>query len=86
VDDFKTSHQDPKVVDKVIEHIAGEFWKEVLLTVNRGTSHEYLGMNLRFNICGKVCTGMSKYIEEMIAEWPGNMDGQARISCVSAFA
>jgi Reverse transcriptase (RNA-dependent DNA polymerase) len=78
VDDLKISHQDPKVVDKVIELIAGEFGKEAPLTVNRGTSHEYLGMNLCFDIPGKVCISMFKYIEEMMAELPDDMDGQAR--------
>jgi hypothetical protein len=66
------------VVDKVIELIAGEFGKEAPLNVNRGTSHEYLGIHLRFDIPGKVCISMSKYIEEMMAELPDDMDGQAR--------
>jgi Reverse transcriptase (RNA-dependent DNA polymerase) len=77
VDDLKISHQDPKVVDKVIELIAGEFGKEAPLTVNRGTSHEYLGINLCFDIPGKVCINMSKYIKAMMAELSGDMDGQA---------
>jgi hypothetical protein len=78
VDDLKISHQDPKVVDKVIELIAGKFGKEAPLTVNRGTSHEHLGMNLCFDIPGKVCISMSKYIKEMMAELPDDMDVQAR--------
>jgi len=78
VDDLKISHKEPKVVDYVINLIAKEFGKEAPLTVNRGKTHEYLGMTLDFVSPGKVRIIMSRYIEDMLAELPDDMDGEVR--------
>ena len=43
VDDNKISHKDPNVVTKILDMIEEKFGK---LTVTRGKTHDYLGMNI----------------------------------------
>jgi Reverse transcriptase (RNA-dependent DNA polymerase) len=54
VDNLKISHIDPNVVISVINQLLDEFCKEALLTVNRGKTHEYLGMTLDYMLPRKV--------------------------------
>ena len=46
VDDNKVSHEDPNVVDEVIELMKTHFGD---LTVTRGNGHRFLGMNIKIN-------------------------------------
>ena len=77
VDDLKISHVDPEVVTEVIGWLEGEFGAEAPLTVTRGKVHEYLGMTLDFTERGKVKFTMIDYIENMLADLPSDMDGEA---------
>jgi hypothetical protein len=58
VDDLKISHVDPDVVTSVIGKLTEAFGKEAPLTVDRGRSHENLGMNLDLNEEDKVIIRM----------------------------
>jgi hypothetical protein len=77
VDNLKISHVDPTVVTDIIEQLQVEFGKEAPLTVMRGKTHNYLGMTLDYSINGKVQIKMIDYIENMLAELPGDMDGES---------
>jgi Reverse transcriptase (RNA-dependent DNA polymerase) len=77
VDDLKISHEDPDVVSGVIRQLEGEFGKEAPLTITRGRVHTYLGMELDFSVDGKVKVGMVPYVENLLAELDGDMDGKA---------
>jgi Reverse transcriptase (RNA-dependent DNA polymerase)/Zinc knuckle len=77
VDDLKISHVDPAVVSKIIAQLSGEFGKEAPLTVNRGKVHTYLGMELDFSVAGKIKVGMVPYVENLLAELEGDMDGKS---------
>ena len=46
VDDNKVSHEDPSVVDEVIELMKKHFGD---LTITRGHEHHFLGMNIKIN-------------------------------------
>lgn len=63
VDDTKISHQDPKVVDRVIEVIEKRFGK---MTVKRGASHTFVGMDFTFREDGKVEILMKEYLQECL--------------------
>ena len=77
VDDLKISHINADVVTSVIDQISEVFGKEVPLTVNRGPTHEYLGMSIDFSEKHKVIINMEKYIYDMINELPIDMIGHA---------
>ena len=67
VDDNKISHEDPKVVDEVINMIKNEFHD---VTVKRGNKHAFIGMDVKMNEDGTVTLSMKDYIEESIkAMW-----------------
>ena len=77
VDDLKISHVDPDVVSAVISQLEAEFGKEAPLTVNRGTTHDYLGMTIDYSLPGKVQITMLDYIDNMLAELPDDMAGES---------
>jgi hypothetical protein len=77
VDDLKISHVDPDVVTSVIGKLSEAFGKEAPLSVNRGRSHEYLGMNLDFSQENKVIIRMQEYIQELLSKVPEDMGGVA---------
>jgi hypothetical protein len=77
VDDLKKSHVDAKVNTSVIKLIDDEFGKEAPITITRGSVHDYLGMTLDYSDPGKVKIKMIHYIEEMLADLPKDMDGEA---------
>jgi Reverse transcriptase (RNA-dependent DNA polymerase) len=65
VDANKISHVDPKVVTNVIEKIEQKFGK---MTVTRGNSHTFLGMNFTINDNKTVTISMKTYLQEAITE------------------
>ena len=66
VDDNKVSHCDPEVVSDIISKIEGFFGK---MTVTRGDTHDFLGMNIVFNKeRGTAKITMSSYLHEAIRE------------------
>ena len=64
VDDTKISHEDPKVVDKVIQQIEAKFGK---MTVTRGKRHTFVGMDIEFQADGTVALSMEEYIKECVS-------------------
>jgi hypothetical protein len=61
----------------VIQRLDEEFGKEAPLTKTRGKVHQYLGMTIDYSTSGKVKILMVDYIEDMLAELPTAMDGEA---------
>ena len=77
VDDLKISHVDPIEVTKIITLLSDTFGKEAPLTVNRGLTHDYLGMTIDYSDKGKVKIDMKDYIENILKEMPDDMAGVA---------
>jgi Reverse transcriptase (RNA-dependent DNA polymerase) len=75
VDDLKISHVDPNVVTRVIEMIESRFGK---MTVTRGDSHVYVGMNIHFPGNGEVKVTMNEYIKECVEDFPEDCTGTVR--------
>ena len=69
-DDTKISHVDPKVVDDVIKTIEKRFDK---MTVKRGRTHNFVGMNLTFKDNGTVEILMQEYIRECMESFDEEM-------------
>ena len=72
VDDCKISHSSSKVVDDFIAWLKQEYESifedgSGQMTVSRGKTHKYLGMNLDYSTTGEVKITMFDYIEEIIA-------------------
>ena len=63
VDDTKISHLDHKVVSGVIRSLEGVFGK---MTVDRGKSHKFVGMNFELLENGRLKILMKDYLEECI--------------------
>jgi hypothetical protein len=77
VDDLKMSHLDPAVVESLPDLLNGVCGKSNPLVTTRGKTHDHLGMTLDFAEDGKAKIGMKDHIEEMLAEAPDDMDGEA---------
>jgi hypothetical protein len=75
VDDLKISHVDHTEVTKIIELLSAEFGKEAPLTINRGKTHEYLGMSLDFSEKGIARVSMAQYVKNILMEMPDDMKG-----------
>ena len=75
VDDNKISHTSSTVVDKVIEEIEKKFGK---MTVKRGKTHIFVGMNIEFLDDKKVAIGMKVYVEEAIDTFGEEVTGVAK--------
>jgi len=76
VDDLKTSHMDPEVVN-VLEQINSVFGQDTPITVRRGKVHEHLGMTLDCRTEGKVKIFMKECMSEMLEAIPKDMGGDA---------
>lgn len=63
VDDTKISHEDPKVVDWVIQKIEEKFGK---MSVTRGKKHTFVGVDIEFHDNGTVSLSMLDYVKECI--------------------
>jgi hypothetical protein len=77
VDDLKMSHVSSAVLDHIIDKLNQKYGKEAPLTVNRGKTHEYLGMTIDFSVSGKVKFKMNDYVENLLDEAPDDMSGTA---------
>jgi hypothetical protein len=77
VDGLKISHVDPAVVESLLGLLNGVYGKLSPLVTTRGKIHDYPGMTLDYTEDGKVKIVMKDYIEEMLAEIPDDMDGEA---------
>jgi len=71
VDDCKISHLDPTVVDDVILTLEKRFGK---MTVKRGKTHTFVGMDFEFTKDGKVKIFMKEYIHECIEAFEETKD------------
>ena len=67
VDDNKVSHEDPKVVSRVIQTMKEHFGD---LKVVRGTKHTFLGMNIEILKDKKVQIDMREQLQEVIDMFP----------------
>ena len=66
VDDTKISHVDPEVVTMIINKLEAAFGK---MTVTRGSSHVFLGMNIDYNKSERTAKiTMKDYLREAIIE------------------
>jgi hypothetical protein len=66
VDDTKISHVDPEVVTMIINKLEAAFGK---MTVTRGSSHVFLGMNIDYNKSERTAKiTMKDYLKEAIIE------------------
>ena len=65
------SHEDPKVVDGMIDWLRTNFESifedgSGKMTVSRGKKHTYLGMQLHYSVEGQVTVSMFDYIKEIV--------------------
>jgi len=68
VDDLKILHIDPEVVTDMLDKRNATHGKEAPITVQRGKTHEYLGMTIDYSVAGKVKMLMKDYIEDMLKD------------------
>ena len=73
VDDSKISHQSQEVAENMLKMLEGRYGNEAPLSVTRGKSHKYLGMDIDFGEPGKVRFSMVDYIQELLAEAPSDL-------------
>ena len=85
VDDLKASHKNPKVIDDFIQFIDFKYGDKDIgeVKATRGKKHDYLGMTLDYSTNGKVKVDMTKYIKEMVKEFPIKLDKSDTVSTPS---
>jgi hypothetical protein len=74
VDDLKISHKDPAVVSEIIAYLESIFGE---MTVMRGKSHTYVGMDIFFPGDGSVKINMKTYLNDAINAFPDELTGKA---------
>jgi hypothetical protein len=77
VDDLKILHVDPAVVESLPDLHNDVCGKLSPLVTTGGKTHDHLGMILDHTEDGKAKLAMKDHIEEMLAETPDDMDGEA---------
>jgi hypothetical protein len=83
VDDLKISHVDAKVVTTILNLLDAKYGQEIVggkraaLTINRGNTHDYLGMTLDYSKHGHIKLDMVAYVDKILEEMPKEMDGTA---------
>ena len=75
VDDLKVSHNDYHEVTKFLMYSGDLYGNRI--TVNRGTVHDYLGMDLDFSNKGKLYVSMIKYLRKIFTTFPGKITSTA---------
>jgi hypothetical protein len=71
------------VVTTILNLLHGKYGQEIVggeqaaLTINRGKTHDYLGMTLDYSEPGCVKINMTDYVEKVLEEAPTHMDGTA---------
>jgi hypothetical protein len=83
IDDLKISHEDPRVVTTILNLLDGKYGQEIVggeraaLTINRGKTHDYLGMTLDYSEPGCLQINMTDYVDKVLEEAPTYMDNTA---------
>jgi hypothetical protein len=77
VGNLKMSHVDPAVVESPPDLLNGVCRKLSPFVTTRGKTHDCLGMTLDFTKDGEAKIAMKDCIEEILAETPDDMDGEA---------
>ncbi|KOR29256.1 hypothetical protein TI04_09085, partial [Achromatium sp. WMS2] len=72
VDNVKVSHMLEQVVTSFVEWLDEKYGDIGKVKVTRGNFHEYLGMTLDYLIPGQVSIDMSKYVQQMLNNFPQN--------------
>ena len=70
VDDLMSSHLEPKVNDEFLKWLNGKYGSLKEVTSTRGHFHDYLGMDFDFSQTGQVSIDMSKYVSNMVDDFP----------------
>jgi Reverse transcriptase (RNA-dependent DNA polymerase) len=78
VDDTKISHINPEVVTSIITLLEDRFGK---MSVTRGVSHKFLGMNITYLSDGTATVHMPSYIHEAITESNLHLGSPAATPC-----
>jgi hypothetical protein len=79
----KVCHEDPKGVTAVLKIFNARYGKDAPLTVTWGKKHDDLGMFLDYSKKGKVKILMIDYINNMLADLPDGMSGEAATQAVN---
>ena len=74
VDDLKISHRAPDVVSDIINMLEGIYGE---VSVSREKIQTYLGMDFDFTVPNEVSIGMKGYLEEIIDDFPGELNKKA---------
>ncbi len=82
VDDLKASHENEFELTKLVMFLAKKYGDQI--TVNHGTMHDYLGMDMDYSIDGVVRLSMVKHLEKIFADFPEDI-GQASSSPTSEY-
>lgn len=77
VDDFIMTHEDASVNTELINWFQKKYGELSPLTVHRGRTHDYLGMNLDFTVRGSVTVSMRAYVNDIIDQAPTEWDDTA---------
>ena len=76
VDDLLSSHDDSKVNDDFLVWLNQKYGKYGAVKATRGKVHDFLGMTLDFSTDGKFKVDMTKYVQEMLLEFPVKFGGK----------
>ena len=78
VDNTKISHEDSTVVDWIIERIEQKFGN---MTVNRGSKHTFVGVDIKFMQNGTVKLSMDDFVSECIDIYGNEVKKGGNPSC-----
>jgi hypothetical protein len=73
IDDLKSSHIEKQVNDDFLKWLNETYGDLKAVTATRGKVHEYLGMRLDYDECGKIKIDMRDYVQDMINEFPNDL-------------
>jgi len=78
VDDVKSSHEDSKVNDELLDWLKDKYANDNIgeVKAKRGTKHNYLGMTLDYTSPGVLKIDMTEYVKSMIEEFPQKVQGR----------
>ena len=83
VDDIKSSHKLPKVNDDFAEWLQKKYGTHGAVAIHRGKKHDYLGMIFDYSEKGKLKIDMTSYVQDMIDEFPEELDPDEEVSSPS---
>jgi hypothetical protein len=70
VDNLKSSHKMKSVNDRFEKWLNSKYGNHGMVTAARGKVHDYLGMELDYRKRGELKINMTKYIENMLNDFP----------------